>query len=244
VGTAVTTIHSRHPITMASQAKTAQAAAGGRLVLGLGAGHRSGAEQRYGYSFDRPAQRMREYLTALLALLRDEQVSYHGQTVTADTAGWQTRVAGAAPPPVLLAAMGPLMLKVAGEAADGTCTWLAGPRTIAGHITPAITAASGSRPAPQIVVSLPVCLTSEPGPVRQRAASALAFYARLPSYRAILDREGVTSAADVAIIGTERDVERAITRLSDAGATHFIANPAAFATPEERTRTISFLGSL
>jgi F420-dependent oxidoreductase-like protein len=244
LGTAVTTIHSRHPIAMSSQAKTAQAASGGRLVLGLGTGHRATVEQRYGYSFDRPARRMREYLAALVPLLRDEEVSYRGQTVTADTAGWPTRVPGSTPPPVLLAALGPLMLRVAGEAADGTVTWLAGPRTLAGHVTPVITAASGARPAPQIVASLPVCLTSQPGAVRDRAADALAFYANVPSYRAVLDREDAKSPADVAVIGTERDIEHAITRLADAGATHFAANPAMFTTPEEQARTISFLGSL
>ncbi len=98
---------------------------------------------------------MREYLTALLPLLRDEEVSYRGQTVTADTAGWPTRVPGSTPPPVLLAPLGPLMLREAGEAGDGTITWLAGARTIAGHITPVITAASGSRPVPQIVAYRP-----------------------------------------------------------------------------------------
>jgi F420-dependent oxidoreductase-like protein len=244
LGTAVTTIHSRHPIAMSSQAKTVQAAVGGRLVLGLGAGHRATVEQRYGYSFDRPAHRTREYLAALLPLLRDEEVSYRGQTVTADTAGWPTRVSGSTPPPVLLAALGPLMLRVAGEAVDGTVTWLAGPRTLAEHVTPAITAASGSRPAPQIVASLPACLTTEPDAVRDRAAAALNFYANVPSYRAVLDREDAKSPAEVAIIGTERDIERAITRLADAGATHFAANPAMFTTPEEQARTISFLGSL
>lgn len=243
LGTAVTTIHSRHPIAMSSQAKTAQAACG-RLVLGLGTGHRATVEQRYGYSFDSPAKRVREYLAVLLPLLRDEEVSYRGQSVTADTTGWPTRVAGSTQPPVLLAALGSLMLRVAGEAADGTITWLAGPRTLDGHITPAITAAASQRRAPQIVACLPVCLTSEPDAVRDRAAAALAFYANVPSYRAVLEREDAKSPADVAVIGTERDIERAVTRLADVGATHLVANLAMFTTSEERTRTIEFLGSL
>jgi F420-dependent oxidoreductase-like protein len=244
LGTSVTTIHSRHPIAMASQAKTVQAAVGGRLVLGLGTGHRASVEQRYGYSFDRPALRMREYLGELLPLLRDEAVSFRGQTVSADTVGLSTRVPGSTPPPVLLAALGPLMLRLAGQAADGTITWLAGPGTLAGHVTPLITAASGTRPAPQIVACLPVCLTSQPDAVRDRAAAALAFYANVPSYRAVLDREGAKSPADVAVIGTERAIERAIARLADAGATHFVANPAIFTTPGEHARTVSFLGGL
>jgi F420-dependent oxidoreductase-like protein len=245
LGTAVTTTYSRHPITMASQAKTANAATGGRLALGIGVSHRRPVEQRYGYSFDRPARHLREYLTALLPLLRGDEVSVHGQTLTADTVGFSSQVAGSTPPPpVLIAALGPLMLRVAGELADGTTTWLAGLRTIAQHIVPAITAASGSRPAPQIVAALPVCVTGEPGAARDRAAIGLAFYANIPSYRAVLDREGVTSPAEVAIIGDEREVEHAITRLADAGVTHLVANPSSFTTAEERARTIGFLGSL
>jgi len=245
LGTAVTTTYSRHPITMSSQAKTTQAATGGRLTLGIGVSHRRPVEQRYGYSFDRPARHMREYLTALLPLLRGDEVSFHGQTLTADTAGFSARVAGSTPPPpVLIAALGPVMLRVAGELADGTTTWLAGLRTIAEHITPAITAASGSRPAPHIVAALPVCVTSEPSALRDRAAAGLAFYGNIPSYRAVLDREGATSAAEVAIIGDEHEVEHAIKRLADAGVTHFVANPSSFTTAEERARTIGFLGSL
>ena len=244
IGTAVTTVHSRHPIAMASQAKTAQAAVGGRLALGLGVGHRTSVEQRYGYRFDQPALRMREYLTVLRRLLRDEEAAFRGETVTADTTGVLTRVAGSAPPPVLIAALGPVMLRVAGELADGTITWLAGPRTIAGHIAPAIAAASGQHLAPQVVAALPACLTSEPDAVRDRAAAGLAFYAELPSYRAMLDREGASSPADVAVIGDEAAIERAVSRLADAGATHFVANPALFTTPAEHARTVEFLGSL
>jgi 5,10-methylenetetrahydromethanopterin reductase len=245
LGTAVTTTYPRHPITMASQAKTAHAASAGRLALGIGTSHRVPVETIYGYSFDRPARYMREYLTALLPLLRGEEASFHGAALTADTTGRSSRVAGATPPPpVLVAALGPVMLQVAGELADGTVTWLAGPRTIAERITPAITAASGSRPAPQVVAALPVCVTSEPEAVRDRASAGLAFYAARPSYQAMLDHEGAASPADVAIIGDERHVEGAIRRLADAGATHFMANTAGLATPADQARTIAFLGSL
>jgi F420-dependent oxidoreductase-like protein len=245
LGSAVTTIHSRHPIAMSSQAQTAQAASGGRLRLGLGVGHRAAVEQRYGVRFDHPAQRMREYLQALLPLLSEGQVAFHGQTVSADTSGWPAKVAGATPaPPVLIAALGPAMLRVAGELADGTITWLAGPRTIAEHISPAIRAASRGRLAPQIVVGLPICVTSDPAAARARAAASLSFYANVPSYRGLLDREGADSPADVAIIGTETQVEQQLNRLASAGATHFIANPSGITTDRERARTIGFLGAL
>jgi F420-dependent oxidoreductase-like protein len=199
LGTAVTTTHSRHPITMSSQAKTTNAATGGRLTLGIGVSHRRPVEQRYGYGFDHPARHLREYLTALLPLLRGDEVSFHGQTLTADTVGFSTRVAGSTPPPpVLIAALGPVMLRVAGELADGTTTWLAGLRTIAEHITPAITAASGSRPAPQIVAALPVCVTSEPAAARDRADAGVTHFVATPPRSPPRRNEPAPSASSAA----------------------------------------------
>jgi hypothetical protein len=122
LGTAVTVTHTRHPITMSSQAQTVQAASGGRLVLGLGVSHRRPIEQRYGIDFDHPARHKREYLTALRPLLRDGIVAFQGQTLTADTTGFPGHVSGSTPPTVLVAALGPAMLRLAGELADGTVT--------------------------------------------------------------------------------------------------------------------------
>jgi F420-dependent oxidoreductase-like protein len=244
LGTAVTTIHSRHPIAMSSQTQTAQAATGGRLRLGLGVGHRKTVEDRYGYPFDQPAERMRDYLEALLPLLRDGTVAHHGLTTTADTTGFSAHVAGSTMPPVLVAALAPRMLRVAGELANGTVTWLAGPRTIAEHIQPALSAAAAGRPSPEIVAGLPVCLTSEPDVARQRAATNLAFYEGVPSYQSLLEREGARSTADVAIIGDERHVAQCIRRLADSGVTHLIANTTGIATPVEHARSLEFLGTL
>jgi F420-dependent oxidoreductase-like protein len=218
LGTAVTVTHTRHPITMSSQAQTVQAASGGRLVLGLGVSHRRPIEQRYGIDFDRPARHMREYLNALRPLLRDGQVAFQGQTLTADTTGFPGRVSGSMPPTVLVAALGPAMLRLAGELADGTVTWMAGLSTIERHIVPVITASSAGR-APQVAVILPVCVTSDPDQARERAARALGFYSNVPSYRALLDREGVTSPVEIAIIGDEQHLATQLQRLADAGAT-------------------------
>jgi len=243
LGTAVTVTHTRHPITMSSQAQTVQAASRGRLVLGLGVSHRRPVEQRYGIDFDRPARHLREYLTALQPLLRDGTVAFRGQTLTADTTGFPGHVSGSTPPPVLVAALGLAMLRVAGELADGTLTWMAGLSTIDRHIVPVITAAAAGR-APQVAVSLPVCVTSEPDQARERAARALAFYASVPSYRAMLDREAVTSPAEIAIIGDEQHLATQLRRLADAGATHFVANTNGVTTPAEHRRTIEALGAL
>lgn len=146
LGTAVTTTYPRHPIVMSGQAQTAHAATGWRLVPGLGVSHRDLVERRLGYTFDRPARHLREYLAALTSLLDTGEVDFHGDTIVADTTGWPGRVPGATPPPpVLVAALSPAMLRAAGELTDGTISWLAGPRTLADHIVPTITDAAKGR---------------------------------------------------------------------------------------------------
>ncbi|CAJ59241.1 MULTISPECIES: LLM class F420-dependent oxidoreductase [Frankia] len=244
LGTAVTVTHSRHPITMSSQAQTVQAASGGRLTLGLGVLHRRPVARRFGIDLDGPATYMREYLCALQPLLRDGTVVFEGDMITADTSGFSGHVAGSTPPVVLVAALGTAMLRVAGELADGTVTWMAGPRTIGSHIVPAITAAGGGAAAPQVAVSLPVCVTDHPEEARRRAAAHLACYADLPSYQAMFDQEGAANPAEVAIIGDERHLETQLHRLTDAGATRFIAKPTGITTAAERDRTLQALGGL
>jgi 5,10-methylenetetrahydromethanopterin reductase len=243
LGSSVTITHTRHPITMSSQAQTIQSASGGRLVLGLGVSHRDTIEDRYGRDFNRPARHMREYLSALLPLLREGTVEFHGETLTADTTGFSAHVAGSTKPPVLVAALGPAMLRVAGELADGTITWMAGVRTIDSHITPTISAAASGR-RPQVVVILPICVTHQPDAARARAAEYLAIYNDLPSYKAMLDIEHAASPAEVAIIGDERHVELQLRRLVNAGATQVVASTEGFTTSAERQDTINTLAEL
>jgi 5,10-methylenetetrahydromethanopterin reductase len=244
LGTAVTITYPRHPIVMSSQAQTAQAAARGRLRLGLGVSHRELIEERYGYSFDRPARHLREYLEVLGDLLRTGEVDVRGETVVADTTGFPGHVPGSTPPQVLVAALGPAMLRVTGELADGTLTWLAGPRTVEEHIVPILSAAATARPAPQVIVSLPICVTNDRDGVAERAAAHLAMYDQFSAYTTVLEREGARNAGDVAIIGDEAHVEREILRLRDAGATEFIGNAWGFTTTEEHDRTVAVLGAL
>jgi len=167
-------------------------------------------------------------------------VAFHGETLTADTTGFSAHVAGSTKPPVLVAALGPAMLRVAGELADGTITWMAGVRTIDSHITPTISAAASGR-RPQVVVSLPICVTHQPDAARARAAEHLAIYNSLPSYRAMLDIEHAASPAEVAIIGDERHVEQQLRRLANAGATQVVASTEGF-TPAPNGKTPSTLG--
>jgi 5,10-methylenetetrahydromethanopterin reductase len=244
LGTAVSTTYPRHPVVMSSQAQTTQSAIGGRLRLGLGVSHRELVEDRLGYAFERPARHLREYLQVLNALFDDGEVDFHGQTTVADTTGFPGHVPGSTRPDVLIAALGPAMLRVTGELADGTITWLAGPRTLAEHIVPVLTDAAQGRAQPKVIASLPVCVTNKPDEVAERAATHLAMYDQFAAYAAVLQREGARRAGEVSIIGDEVHVANAINRLRDAGATEFIGNAWGFTTEEEHDRTVALLGSL
>jgi F420-dependent oxidoreductase-like protein len=243
LGTAVIPVQPRHPMMLAEQALTVQNASGARLTLGIGLSHQVVVEGAWGYSFDRPARYMREYLSVLVPLLRGEQVSFNGEVIQTNTFG-PLDVAPTPPPPVLVAALGPTMLRMAATLADGTVTWMAGPATIADHIVPTITAAAldAGRPLPQVVVTLPVCVSDDPDAARARADRIFAVYGQLPSYRAMLDREGVSGPADVAVVGSEDEVSAQIRRLADAGATEF--SGAVYGTPDEVERSRALLGAL
>jgi F420-dependent oxidoreductase-like protein len=243
LGTAVVPTYPRHPIMLAGQALTTQAATGNRLVLGIGVSHQIVMEGMFGYSFDKPARHMREYLTVLGPLLRGEQVHFEGTTVTARPMA-PLSVPGAEPCPILVAALGPVMLKLTGEMADGTVTWMVGAKTLSSHIVPVITAAASAagRPAPRVAVGLPISVTTDPDRARASAAKAFAAYGFLPSYRAMLDREGAEGPADVAVVGDEETVARDLQRLADAGTTDLTA--AAFGSSDERQRTLALLARL
>jgi F420-dependent oxidoreductase-like protein len=243
LGTAVIPVHPRHPMMLAEQALTVQSASGGRLVLGIGLSHQAVVEGAWGYSFDKPARYMREYLSVLVPLLRGEQVSFNGEVIRTNTFG-PLDVPPTPPPPVLVAALGPTMLRQAGMQADGTVTWMVGPETVEQHVVPTITAAAADagRPPPQVVVTLPVCVTDDPNAARARAAKIFAVYGLLPSYRAMLDREGAAGPADVAVVGTEEEVTAQIRRFAQGGATEF--SGAVYGTPEEVERSQTLLGGL
>ncbi len=112
LGTAVVPTYPRHPVMLAAQALTVQAATGGRLTLGIGLSHQVVIENVFGQSFDKPARHMKEYLSILVPLLEGEQVSFAGETLSASTFGPLQIDAPA--PPVLVAALGPTMLRIAG----------------------------------------------------------------------------------------------------------------------------------
>jgi F420-dependent oxidoreductase-like protein len=223
LGTFVIPTYPRHPAALAQQALTVQSAVGNRLALGIGLSHRVTMEERLGFDWDHPIRHMREYLSALTPLLRQEAVEFTGEEFRIN--GYQLTLPGATPPHVLVAALGPQMLKLTGRMADGTAIWMGGARYIAEHAAPTINAAAeaAGRPAPRIVAGLPVCVTDTPDTVRETAARAYERYGELPSYRAILDREGADTPADVSLIGSAAAVRAGIQSLADAGVTDFAA---------------------
>ncbi len=241
LGTAVVPTFPRHPSMLAGQAITTATACGGRFILGIGLSHQIVVESMWGMSYDKPARHMREYLAILLPLLRDGNVSFAGETLTAHA---PLSVAERPNVPVLIAALAPRMLALAGGIADGTITWMTGPTTLGDYIVPNINAAAADagRAAPRVAASLPVMITNDPDGARTRAAADFAVYGTLPSYRAMLDREGASGPADVALVGEESTVGKSIQVLADAGVTDFVG--AEFGNTEEQTRTREFMRTL
>ncbi|MBG0561085.1 TIGR03564 family F420-dependent LLM class oxidoreductase [Actinoplanes aureus] len=241
LGTAAVPVRQRHPLTLAGQALSVQAATGNRLTLGIGAGIAAMVGGMFGLPAHRPVAYLREYLSVLRPLLHGMPVAHAGPMLTA--AG-TVAVPGAEPPPVLLAALGPAMLRLAGEMADGTVTWMAGPKTLETHVMPLVTAAANGagRPAPRVVAGLPVCVTTDEADARGRIAAHYAMAARVPEYQAVLDREGVRGPGEVAIAGDEEAVARQVRRLAGTGVSEFVAAP--FGSPAEQARTTELLHHL
>jgi 5,10-methylenetetrahydromethanopterin reductase len=242
-GTAIIPVHPRHPSMMAAQARTVEAAIGGHLSLGIGLSHKVVVEGLWGISFDKPAQYMKEYLVALGPLLKGEGVNVKGERVSAVSPG-TVGPKDADAPSLLVAALGPAMLKLAGELTDGTVLWMTGPKTVASHIAPVINAAAAAagRPAPRIVCSLPVTVTKDAAAARATANETFAIYATLPSYAAMMAHEGATQPADLGLIGSREQVTDLIGALASTGATEFSGNVSGSA--DEREESLALLAEL
>ncbi|GAA0450599.1 LLM class F420-dependent oxidoreductase [Actinoplanes capillaceus] len=237
LGTAVVPVRQRHPLLLAGQALSVQAATGNRLTLGIGAGIGAMTGGMFGLPTGQPVRYLREYLSILLPLLRGEPVTHTGRFLTSIGT---VELPATAPPPVLLAALGPAMLRLAGSSTDGAITWMTGPRTLESHVVPLIREAAPV--PPRIVAGLPVCVTGDETGARSRITERFGMAGQVPEYRAVLDREGVTGPADVAIVGDEETVARAVRRLEDTGITEFAAAP--FGDPAEQRRTTTLLRDL
>jgi F420-dependent oxidoreductase-like protein len=251
IGTAVLPIQTRHPIAMAHQALSTQAVCEGRLTLGIGPSHHWVIEDMLGLSYDKPARLVRSYLEVLAKAfagpgpidVENEHFTIHNPLAVTDI----TRT------PILLAALAPLMLKIAGEQTDGTVLWMADARTIGEHIAPSITkaAADAGRPAPRIVAGVPVtlCRTDEVDGAREWARKAMSHSEYSPNYERLLEHGDARDSGDFLVAGDEASVLSQLERYRDAGVTDFSVRVLPYgktreARIESRDRTIAYLASL
>jgi F420-dependent oxidoreductase-like protein len=225
LGTAVMPTYPRHPLAMAQQALSTQAATNGRLALGIGPSHPVVIERMYGLPYEAPARHTREYVEVLRAAFAGTgNVEYHGEFFDFSS---MLEVPGASPAPLLVAALAPLMLQLAGEVADGTITYWANERALSEHVVPRITraAAAASRPDPRVVVGVPVAVCVDRDAARERATHVFAAYNAIPTYQRMMARGGDAAPEDIAVIGTESEVRQRLRAFADAGATDLCAAP-------------------
>ena len=222
LGTAVVPTYPRHPTVVAMQALTVQDVSGGRLALGIGLSHRFSIENSLGLDYSRPIPHMKDYLTVLNGLLAGEQVAYQGPEYRVNA---RTTVVGAKAPPVLVAALGPDMLRLCGRLADGTITWMGGVPYLRDVAVPTMSAAAAKagKGSPRFVAMVPVLLTGDSATGRELVNTAFQMYGQIPSYRATLDRGGAANPADVAVVGSESEVRAGMKAFADAGVTDFVA---------------------
>ena len=221
IGTAVVPIQPRHPIVLAHQALSTQAVCGGRLTLGLGVSHHWVIDEMLGLPYERPAAAMRDYLDVL-----DQALAGPG-TVDVENGHFRVHqpidVTDIIPTPVMIAALGPVMLGIAGERTDGTILWLADERAIGSHIAPVLNAAAAAvgRDRPRIVAGVPICLCGddEVDVAVARANRVLSESEVSPNYQKLLDRGDARTVGDILAAGGEESIRRRLQSFADAGAT-------------------------
>ena len=221
LGTAVVPLQAQHPIALARQALSVHAGSGGRLALGVGPSHHWIIRDMLGLSYDKPAAYTRDYLEVLNAALAGPgDVDIENETFTVHN---PTVLAAESPMPVLVAALGPVMLQIAGELTDGTVLWMADERAIGDHIAPRINKAAqaAGRPAPRIVAGIPVCLcaNSEIDAAKDRANRILAEAETSPNYQKLLDRGDARNVGDLCAAGDEEAILARFRQFADAGVT-------------------------
>jgi F420-dependent oxidoreductase-like protein len=247
LGTAVLQTYTAHPLLQANRAASVAAAMGRPgFTLGVGPSHAPLVDGVLGMSYAHPGRHTEEYLRVLAPMLRGEEVAFDGEDFHVRTMGRVT--AAPYPIPLLVSALAPRLLRVAGELADGTILWMGNAKAVSSHVAPRIGAAAeaAGRPAPRIVAGLPVAVVDDEAAGRHAAATQFAGYGELPNYRRLLDIGGAAGPADAAIVGDEASVTAQIEALFEAGATDVWAAP--FPVGDDRRgsrqRTRDLLASL
>ena len=248
LGTAVLVSYTCHPVLQASRANATSSAiaAPGRFTLGVGPSHQFVIENRLGLSYDTPGEHTEEYVQILAGLLRGEQVRFAGQEFRVEAG--PLALPDGAEIPVLVAALGSRLLRVAGAYTAGTILWMANATAIEAHVAPTIrkAAADAGRPAPRIVAGLPVAVHDDVAEARSAAARLYQAYGELPNYQRILSHGGIAGPAEAVIVGDEDSVAAQVRALFEAGATDVWAAP--FPVGDDaaasRARTRALLASL
>lgn len=241
LGTAVIPTYPRHPMVLAAQAMTAQSAMSGSLTLGIGLSHQSMMAE-LGLPDDKPIRHLRDYLSILVPLVESGRVDYQGESLSCRATVFRPPER---PPPILVAALGPQALRVAGSRTAGTSLAWVGPKTVRDHIVPTIAeaAADAGRAAPRILATLPICVTDDAAGIRDRITASAALYTQLPSYQAMFEREGVTEPGQLGLVGSEAEVGELLAGLAEAGVTDFAASEFT-PSPQQRERTRALLSQL
>ncbi|HEX4245475.1 MAG TPA: TIGR03564 family F420-dependent LLM class oxidoreductase [Acidimicrobiales bacterium] len=251
IGTAVVPVQPRHPVALAHQALSTQAVCEGRLTLGLGVSHHWIIDEMLGLPYERPLSTMRSYLDVLdLALARPGMVDVENEMFSVHN---PMDITDIGPTSVMIAALGPMMLRLAGERADGTILWLADERAIGSHVAPTINGAaeSAGRRPPRIVAGVPICLCGddEVDVAIDRANRVLSESEISPNYQKLLDHGEARSVGDILAAGSEASIEKRLQSFADAGATDVSLRVVPIgATREDKLasswRTRDYIGSL
>jgi F420-dependent oxidoreductase-like protein len=251
LGTAVVPVQTRHPVPMAQQALTTQLACGGRFTLGLGPSHHWIVEGQLGLPYEKPARLVRDYLAVLAAAFAGPG------TVDVSNDAFRVHspmdVADEVPMPVLISALAPTMLRIAGEHAGGTILWMADERAVASHVVPRLTTAASAagRPSPRIVAGVPVtlCPDAEVAEARSYGATVLGHAGFSPNYERLLEHGDADDIGDIMAVGGESAIATRLAAFRDAGVTDLAARVVPLgdspeARLESRRRTETFLASL
>jgi len=246
LGTAVVPTYPRHPLALAQQALSVQAASGGRLTLGIGPSHPVVVENMHGLSYAKPYSHTVEYLEVLeRAFAKPGQVHFEGDQFRVNAL---LDVPGGSPVPVLIAALAPKMLRLAGSRTEGTITWMADERSIEEYVVPRLVDAATEtrRGTPRVVAGLPVAVCDDADEGRERAARIFSVYGAIPTYQRILATGDAADPAQVCVVGTESQVRMRLEAFRDAGVTDLAAST--FAVGDDRVaslrRTHELLASL
>ena len=221
LATAVVPLQPRHPVVLGQQALSVQAVCGGRFSLGVGPSHHWVIDSMFGLPYEHPAQVVEDYLDVFDAMfagpgpvdVENDRFRIHNPLDITDIA----------PTPVLLAALGPVMLRIAGERTNGTVLWMADERAIAEHIVPRITKAAenAGRRSPRVVAGVPVglCSADQVDAARERANRILGHAEYSPNYQRLLEHGDAADVGDIAVVGSEAEVVARLRSFADAGAT-------------------------